>query len=214
MEVLVCRCSFGVCCCVMFCYWPKLEQIHPRSSQSGGAIMMIAHVRAARGQGLSFHSPTDTPQTHTSNETHTHICLYPFSGYIIWTDRHTHTWNPKLFLLSICRGYLYDTSSHPCLYLISSHHTHLCTLVGQLSGAFKGIRLSSMEDFDLWVTEADAFRHRQMRRTVCAGTSNSRGDVSRVQAQETEFKKSWLEVILIKFWRAPISWNSTLWKRI
>lgn len=116
---------------------------------------------------------------------HAHFfLLYSFSGYIILT----HTWNSKLAPLSICRGYLYDTSSHPCLRLISSHHAHLCTLVGKLSGAVKRIRLSSMEYFDLWVTGRDAFRHRQLRRTVGVWRGNSR-EACRVQTQVTHLKK-------------------------
>lgn len=70
---------------------------------------------------------------HTCMETYTHFFICSFSGYIIFTNTHTPThtciqmWNLKLFPLSFWKGYLCDTSSHPSLWLISSHHTHLCT---------------------------------------------------------------------------------------
>ena len=61
--------------------------------------------------------------------THTHSFLYSFfcPGYIIFTHTHTRVWNLKPSPLSICKGYLCDTSSQPGLWLISTHHTHLCT---------------------------------------------------------------------------------------
>lgn len=156
---------------MLLCYWSKREQIHPRSLVLLSWWKLTSVLLEVNASCFTLPSLLLT-----------HIFfLYSFSGYIILT----HMWNSKLFPLSICRGYLYDTSSHPSLRLISSHHAQLCMLVGKLSGAVKRIRLSSIEYFDLWVTGRDAFRHRQMRCTVCILTGNSRGEAFRVQTQVT-----------------------------
>lgn len=64
--------------------------------------------------------------------THAHSSLKSFffffpRVYHFYTDAHTQVWNLRPFPLSICKGYLCDTSSQPSLWLISTHHTHLCT---------------------------------------------------------------------------------------
>lgn len=81
-------------------YSPKLERVSRGSlvllslfrRESGGAIVMIAHVSAARGHGLLFHSPT-----HTSTHMHlrTRILSYTLFQSISFlhkdTHAHTHT---------------------------------------------------------------------------------------------------------------------------
>lgn len=123
-------------CCAAVPHWKELVDALLFGRGSGGAIVMIAHVRAARGHGLLFHSPT-----HTSTCAHTHahafFLMHFFAGvYHFYTKTCTHTdtqvWNLRPFPLSICRGYLCDTSSHPSLWLISTHHAHLGASTWQL----------------------------------------------------------------------------------
>lgn len=83
---------------------------------------MTAHVGAAPGQGLLFHSLTHA-STHMHGNIHTFLYILFFQGVsFLHKDRarpHTHTHiqmrNLKLSPLSFCRGYLCDTSSHPSL---------------------------------------------------------------------------------------------------
>lgn len=122
--------------------------------ESRGAIMMIAHVSCSRSR------PRVTlPLTHPNSLTHSFFNAL-FSGYIIFTQRHAHAFTHKSETLdpSPCPsvGVICVTPSltpESVTHLHSSHtapHWHMAA--GTLSGAFKGIRLSSMEYFNLGVT--------------------------------------------------------------
>lgn len=119
---------------------------------------MIAHVSVSRGHGLLFHSPTHT-STDTHSHTHSFFILF-FSGYIIFTQRHAHSFThrsetldpshcPSVGVICVTPPLTPESVTH----LHSSHtalHWHMAA--GTLYDAFKGIRLSSMEYFDLGVT--------------------------------------------------------------
>lgn len=164
--VHILRDSFTVCALLFCC------------PESRGAIMVTAHVSAARGQGLLLH-----PLTHTSTHVHgnAHIFFILSSGYIIFTQKGTQThiqvWNFRPFPLSICRGYLCDTSSHPVCDSspLITHTSVLAHGSWDTPWCIKGDK--AVIGGTVWprVTGTNACMHRRMMSTLEVLTGNSRG---------------------------------------
>lgn len=111
-----------------------------------------------------FTLPLILPHTHA--DAHTHILSYTlFQGIsFLHKDRHTHTHGSETLDPSRCPSVGVICVTPPLTPVCDSSPliTHTSALwhmaAGTLHGAFKGIRLSSMEYFDLGVTGTKRIR--------------------------------------------------------